>query len=157
MDVTTYAVDTAKNVMQLHWVDAATGEIHRKKLSRAKFVEFFASLLPARVVMEACPGSHHWARTLTQLGHKVELLPPAQVRPFVRGNKDDSADARGVWNAGQHGDIRRVPIKSVEQQAVLSLHRTRSHWITIRTATINSMRGLLYEFGIFLPRAGASA
>ena len=152
MDVTTYAVDTAKNVMQLHWVDAATGEIHRKKLSRAKFVEFFASLLPARVVMEACPGSHHWARTLTQLGHKVELLPPAQVRPFVRGNKDDSADARGVWNAGQHGDIRRVPIKSVEQQAVLSLHRTRSHWITIRTATINSMRGLLYEFGIFLPK-----
>jgi transposase len=152
MNVTTYAVDTAKNVMQLHWVDAATGEIHRSKLSRAKFIEFFASLLPAKVAMEACGGSHHWARTLRTFGHEVELLPAGQVRPFVIGNKDDAADARAIWHAATHGDVRRVPIKSVEQQAVLSLHRTRAHWVSIRTATINSMRGLLYEFGVVLPK-----
>ena len=110
MNATTYAVDTAKNVMQLHWVDGDTGEIHRKKLTRSKFVEFFAQLQPARVVMEACGGSHHWARTLIAVGHAVELLPAGQVRAFVRGNKDDAADARAIWVAAGHGDIRRVPV-----------------------------------------------
>lgn len=157
MNAATYAVDTAKNVMQLHWVEIETGEIHRKKLSRAKFLEFFAQMQPTRVAMEACGGSHHWARTLTAMGHAVELLPAGQVRAFVRGNKDDAADARAIWVAAGHGDIRRVPIKSTEQQAILSLHRTRSHWVSIRTATINSLRGLLYEFGIFLPQGRHSA
>jgi transposase len=152
MNVTTYAVDTAKNVMQLHWVDVGSGEIHRRKLTRAKFIEFFASLLPARVAMEACGGSHHWARTLQAFGHEVDLLPAGQVRPFVIGNKDDAADARAIWSAATHGNIRRVSIKSVDQQAVLALHRTRAHWISVRTATVNSMRGLLYEFGVFLPK-----
>jgi transposase len=157
MNATTYAVDTAKNVMQLHWVDGDTGEIHRKKLTRAKFIEFFASLLPSRVAMEACAGSHYWARTQQKFGHEVELLPARQVRPFVLGNKDDAADARGIWTAARHGDIRRVPVKSVDQQAVLALHRTRSHWVEIRTATINAMRGLLYEFGVFLPKGKSIA
>lgn len=151
MNATTYAVDTAKNVMQVHWVDADTGEIGRKKLSRVRFSEFFAARLPARVVMEACGGSHHWARTLAALGHQVELLPAGQVRGFVRSNKDDAADARAIWLAAQQSDIRRVPIKSCEQQAVLALHRMRSHWICTRTATINALRGLLYEFGVTLP------
>lgn len=151
MNATTYAVDTAKNVMQVHWVDAGTGEIGRKKLGRAKFSEFFAARLPARVVMEACGGSHHWARTLAALGHQVELLPAGQVRAFVRGNKDDAADARAIWLAAQQSDLRRVPVKSCEQQAVLALHRMRSHWVCTRTATINALRGLLYEFGVTLP------
>jgi len=157
MNATTYAVDTAKNVMQLHWVQADTGEIGRKKLSRAKFVEFFAQRQPARVVMEACGGSHHWARSLGALGWKVELLPAGQVRAFVRGNKDDAADARAIWLAAQQGDIRRVPIKSCEQQAVLSLHRARAHWVCVRTATLNALRGLLYEFGVALPQGKNSA
>jgi transposase len=152
MDATTYAVDIAKNVFQVHWVDAASGEIGRKKLSRAKFIEFFAKLLPARVVMEACGGAHHWARRLQALGHQIELLPAHQVRAFVTGNKDDAADARGIWLAAQHADIRRVPPKSVQQQAVLSLHRMRQHWVSIRTASINAMRSLLAEFGVVLPR-----
>lgn len=152
MNATTYAVDIAKNVFQIHWVDAATGEISRRKLSHAKIIEFFARRQPSRVVIEACGGAHHWARTLTAMGHQVELLPPHQVRPFVRGNKDDSADARGIWQAGQQSDIRRVPIKTTAQQAVLSLHRMRSHWVSIRTATINALRGLLYEFGVRLPK-----
>lgn len=152
MNATTYGVDIAKNVFQVHWVDAATGEIRRKKLSRAKFVEFFANRAAARIVMEACGGAHHWGRTLSALGHQVELLPPQHVRMFVTGNKDDAADARALWLAAQHGDIRRVPVKSVDQQAALSVHRMRSHWVCVRTATLNSLRGLLYEFGVVLPK-----
>lgn len=152
MDRTTYAVDIAKQMMQVHWVDSHTGEIGRRKLSRVKFVEFAAKLQPALFVMEACGGAHHWARCLRGLGHEVELLPAGQVRPFVRGNKDDAADARGIWLASRQGDIRRVPIKSCEQQAVLSLHRMREHWKSIRNATINALRGLLYEFGVVLPK-----
>lgn len=148
---TTYAVDTAKSVMQLHWVDGASGEIGRKKLSRIKFIEFFSALKPAHVVMEACGGAHHWGRSLGAMGHRVELLPARQVRAFVRGNKDDAADARAIWLASQQSDIRRVPVKSSQQQAVLSLHRMRSHWVCVRTATVNMLRGLLYEFGAVLP------
>jgi transposase len=151
MNATTYAVDTAKNVMQLHWVDVESGEICRRKLSRAKFIEFFSRLKPSRVAMEACGGAHHWARSLGAMGHQVELLPARQVRSFVRGNKDDAADARAVWVAAQQPDIRRVPAKSLQQQAVLSLHTTRAHWVSLRTATVNSLRGLLYEFGVLLP------
>jgi len=154
MDRTTYGLDIAKNVMQLHWVEAETGEIGRKKLARAKLAAYFAQLQPVRIVMEACGSAHHWARVFTGLGHEVELLPAGQVRPFVRSNKDDAADARAIWLAALQGDIRRVPQKSVEQQAVL--HRTRSHWVSVRTATVNSLRGLLYEFGVVL-RGGRKA
>ena len=160
MDRTTYGLDIAKNVMQLHWVEAETGEIGRKKLARAKLAEYFAQRLPVRVVMEACGSAHHWARVLGKLGHEVELLPAVQVRPFVRSNKDDAADARAIWLAAQQSDIRRVPLKSVEQQAVLALHRTRSHWVSVRAATVNALRGLLYEFGVVLRggrRAGLKA
>lgn len=149
---TTYGVDTAKNVMQLHWVDVATGEIKRKKVSRDKFVEFFAQRHASRIVMEACGGSHHWGRTLTALGHQVELLPARDIRPFVRGNKDDAADARAIWLAAHQSDIHRVRIKSCNQQAMLSLHRARKHWVDVRTATMNMLRGLLVEFGIALPK-----
>ncbi|KQX21355.1 IS110 family transposase [Variovorax sp. Root434] len=151
MDRTTYGLDIAKNVMQLHWVNSETGEIGRRKLGRAKLSEFFAQLQPARVAMEACGSAHHWARELGALGHQVELLPARQVRAFVRGNKDDAADARAIWLAAQHSDIRRAPVKSEEQQAVMSLHRVRLHWVSVRTATLNMLRGLLYEFGVVLP------
>lgn len=151
MNRTTYGLDIAKSVMQLHWVDIETGEIGRKKLARAKLCDHFAQLRPVRIVMEACGSAHHWARTLGGLGHEVELLPARQVRAFVRSNKDDAADARALWIAAQQSDIRRVPIKGIEQQAVQALHRTRQHWISVRTATINALRGLLYEFGVVLP------
>jgi transposase len=126
MDRTTYGLDIAKNVMQLHWAEAETGEIGRKKLARAKLAAYFAQLKPVRIVIEACGSAHHWARVLGGLGHQVELLSAVQVRPFVRSNKDDAADARAIWLAAQQSDIRRVPQKSVEQQAVLALHRTRT-------------------------------
>jgi len=152
MNATLYAADIAKNVFQVHWVDPDTGEIRRRKLSRTKFAEFFAKRQPGRLAMEACGASHHWGRTFTALGWQVELLPAGQVRPFVRGNKDDAADAHAIWLAAQQSSIRRVAIKSVDQQAALSLHRIRSHWITTRTATLNALRGLLYEFGVTLPK-----
>jgi transposase len=156
MNRTTYGLDIAKNVMQLHWVDAQTGEIGRKKLARAKLAAYFAQLKPVRIVMEACGSAHHWARVFAAQGHEVELLPARQVRPFVRSNKDDAADARAIWLAARQSDIRRVPLKGVEQQAVLALHRTRSHWVSVRTATVNALRGLLYEFGVVL-RGGRQA
>lgn len=152
MNATTFGLDIAKNVMQLHWVESSTGEIKRKKLSRAKLSDFFAQRQPGCIVMEACGSAHHWARSLESLGHQVELLPARQVRAFVRGNKDDAADARAIWLAAQQSDIRRVPIKDVEQQAIQAAHRLRSHWVSVRTATINAVRGLLYEFGVVLPQ-----
>jgi len=157
MDATTYGVDIAKHVFQIHWVEAASGEICRRKLTRAKFTDFFAKRQPARVVMEACGGAHHWARELRALGHCVELLPAHEVRKFVSGNKDDAADARAIWLAAQHPDIRRVMPKSAQQQAELSVHRLRSHWMSVRTATINALRSLLYEFGVAMPKGRAVA
>lgn len=157
MNATTYGVDIAKNVFQVHWVEPASGEICRRKLSRAKFGEFFVRRQAGLVVMEACGGAHHWARELSALGHRVELLPAHEVRKFVSGNKDDAADARAIWLAAQHPDIRRVAPKSAQQQAELSVHRVRSHWMSVRTATINALRGLLYEFGLALPKGRVSA
>lgn len=157
MNATTYGMDIAKNVFQVHWVESTSGEICRRKLSRSKVLAFFAKRLPARVVIEACGGAHHWARELAVLGHHVELLPAHQVRKFVSGNKDDAADARAIWLAAQHPDIRRVPLKSTQQQAELSVHRLRSHWMQVRTATINCLRGLLYEFGVVLPKGRCTA
>lgn len=157
MNATTYGVDIAKNVFQVHWVEPASGEICRRKLVRAKFSQFFARREAGLVVMEACGGAHHWARELSALGHRVELLPPHEVRKFVSGNKDDAADARAIWLAAQYQDIRRVAPKSAQQQAELSVHRMRSHWMSVRTATINALRGLLYEFGVALPKGRVSA
>lgn len=157
MNATTYGVDIAKNVFQVHWVEPQTGEICRRKLARAKVMEFFAKRQGARVAMEACGGAHHWARQLSGLGHQVELLPAHEVRKFVSGNKDDAADARAIWLAAQHPDVRRIAAKSAQQQADLSVHRVRSHWMGVRTATINSLRGLLYEFGIALPTGRRAA
>ena len=94
MNATTYGMDIAKNVFQVHWVDGNTGEICRKKLPRGKVTEFFAVRPAGRIAMEACGGAHHWGRTLGPLGHQIELLPTHQVRPFISGNKDDAADAR---------------------------------------------------------------
>lgn len=152
MNATTYGLDIAKNVFQVHWVDPDTGEIHRKKLSRSKVSPFFALRQPGRIVMEACGGAHFWARTLRALGHQVELLPAIEVRKKVSGNKDDAADARAIWVAAHDDAIRRVTVKSVDQQAALAAHRVRSHWTAVRTATINALRGLLYEFGLVLPK-----
>jgi transposase len=105
----------------------------------------------ATVVMEACGSSHHWGRKLAALGHQVTLLPPHHVRPYVRGNKTDRTDAKGILEASRNADIHPVPVKSVAQQAITSLHRLRSGWMRERTARLNALRGLLRELGVFIP------
>lgn len=151
MDRTTYGLDIAKAVMQVYWVDGETGEIGQRTLKRGQLVTFFAKRAPGRVVLEACGSGHHWARTLGGLGHEVKLVHARHVRPYLRGNKNDAADARAIWSAAHQPGLRWVPVKSEQQQAVLSLHRTRAHWVKVRTQTVNGLRGLLYEFGVLLP------
>ena len=147
----TIAVDIAKNVFEIavSHCPGRVAETHR--LSRSRFLRFFAQRGPADVVMEACGMAHYWARQLQQLGHSVVLLPPQYVRPYVRRNKTDRTDAKGLLEAHRNKDIRPVPIKSVEQQTLASLHRFRSAWLATRTARINGVRGILRELGIFIP------
>lgn len=152
MNATTYAVDLAKSVFQVHWVDPETGEIHNRKLSRAKLIAFFAQRRPGRVAMEACGSAHYWGRKFIAQGHQVELLPAFEVRKRVFGNKDDAADATAIWLSAHDRKIRRVPVKTVQQQADLTVHRIRTQLVSERTARVNALRGLLYEFGVLMPK-----
>lgn len=151
MDHTVIAVDTAKKVFQLHWVEHDTGSIERLQLKRARLLEWFAIREPSLVVMEACGGAHEWARALTKLGHEVRLISPRKVRPFVQRNKTDAADAQAIWTACQQPGMRFVPVKTQAQQVVLSLHRIRAQLMKSRIMQTNELRGILYEFGLVLP------
>lgn len=144
-------LDIAKNVFQLHSVDATTGEIQRRQLKRAKVAEFFANRQPSLVAIEACGGAHHWARTLLAMGHKVKLLPAKHVRAFVLRDKTDALDAQAIWVSAQQPHIKEVPVKSEQQQACLALHSMRQQLMKMRVMQTNALRGLLYEFGIALP------
>jgi transposase len=159
MDRIVVGVDIAKRVFQLHWVEPATGEIVALQLKREKFLEHFANRSSCLIGMEACGGSQHWARSLQKLGHEVKLLSGRMVKPFVVGNKNDAADARGIWTAVQQPGIKAVAVKSEERQAVLALHRMREQLVKFRTAQINGLRGLLTEYGEVMPqgRAGIRA
>lgn len=156
MKNTVVGVDIAKHVFQLYWVEADTGEIRNLKLQREKFLEHFANRSPCRIGMESCGGAQHWARQLMLLGHEVGLVAAQKVRPFVIGNKNDAADARGIWQAVQQPGMRLVTVKTEEAQAILALHRVRDQLVTIRTMQINALRGLLTEYGEVMPvkRAG---
>lgn len=153
MQVTTYGVDLAKRVFQLHWVEAQTGEVKRKSLMRGEVSEFFAQREAGIVAMEACGSAHYWARMLKRLGHQVRLVSAQFVRPFVKTNKTDAADAQAIWEAAQRPEMRFVAVKSEEQQAVLSLHRLRQQLVKIRTMQALQIRSLLYEFGVVLPKS----
>lgn len=151
MEITTIGLDLAKNVFQVHGVDAAGAVVVRKALRRAQVLPFFAKLPPCLVGIEACGTSHHWARLLTSLGHEVRLMPPAYVKPYVKRGKNDAVDAEAICEAVTRPTMRFVPIKSREQQAALSLHRARTLMIGQRTALVNLMRSQLGEFGIAIP------
>jgi len=151
MELNVVAVDIARKVFQLHWVEAETGSIERLKLKRAQVLPWFANRQPELVVMEACGGAHEWGREFLKLGHRVRLLPPKMVRPFVHRNKTDAADAQGIWTASHQPGMRFVPVKSEAQQVVLALHRLRAQLMKMRIMQTNELRGLLYEFGIVLP------
>lgn len=155
MEHTTIAVDLAKSVFQIA-ISRRPGQVDEEhRLSRDRFLTFFAQQPAATIVLEACGSAHHWARELQPLGHAVRLLPAHDVHRYVRRNKTDRTDAKALLEANRNTEIHAVPIKTTELQAVASLHRLRSTWITTRTARLNTIRGLLREFGIFIP-VGAS-
>jgi transposase len=151
MKSTTIAVDLAKNVFQVavSHHPGKVAETHR--LTRSRFLRFLAEQQPALVLLEACGTAHFWGRQIQQLGHQVRLLPPADVRPYVRRDKTDRSDAKGLLEAYRNEEIRPVPIKSVAQQTLTGLHRLRSAWVADRTARINLIRGVLRELGFTLP------
>ena len=151
MQHTTIAVDLAKSVFQVA-ISHHPGRVDEEhRLSRARLLPFFATQPAATVLLEACGSAHHWGRAFAQLGHTVRLLPPHETRRYVRRNKTDQTDARAMLEAARNEEIHAVPIKSETQQAVASLHRIRTTWIRTRTARLNTLRGLLREFGITIP------
>ena len=152
MKITTTGVDLAKSVFQVHGVDARGKVVLRKQLKRKDVVNFFANLEPCLIGMEACGSSHYWARKLTELGHTVRLMAPQFVKPYVKTNKSDHNDAEAICEAVARPNMRFVPVKTGEQQAVLSVHRARQGFVKARTAQANQIRGLLAEFGIVIPQ-----
>lgn len=140
-------LDIAQKVFQLHSVDMETGEIINVQIKRAKVLEHFANRKPSLIAIEACGSGHYWARALRALGHTVRLLHAKVVRPFVSGNKTDATDARAIWLAVQQPGVKFVGVKSVAQQATLTLHRQRQALMKMRIMQTNALRGLLYEFG----------
>ena len=151
MEHTTIAVDLAKSVFQVA-VSHQPGRVdEERRLSRDRFLAFFAQRPPATVLLEACGSAHYWARQLQPFGHAVRLLAPHDVRPYVRRNKTDRTDAKGLLEANRNEEIHPVPVKSIAHQAIASLHCLRSTWLATRTARLNTIRGLLREFGIFIP------
>jgi transposase len=152
MKRTTIGLDLAKRVFQVHAVDANTGEIIRTTLKRGQVLVFFANREPSIVAMEACGSAQHWARELFKLGHEVRLIAAQFVRPFVKTNKTDAADAEGIWEAAQRPGMRFVALKSEEQQAVLALHRLREQRIKMHGMLVNQLHGLMSEYGVALSR-----
>lgn len=150
--VAVIGIDLAKNVFQVHGADPAGHAVLTKKLSRSQMIEFFAKLTPCLIGMEACSSAHYWGRRLTEMGHTVRLMPPQYVKPYVKTNKNDARDAEAICEAVTRPNMRFVPIKTEEQQAVLVLHRVRDGIVKQRVALSNQIRGLLAEFGIIIPQ-----
>ena len=146
--VTSVGLDLAKNVFQVHAIDARQAIVVAKAIKRANMLKFFGALPPCLIGIEACSSSHYWARELTKLGHNVKLIPPAYVKPYVRRNKNDAADAEAICEAVGRPNMRFVPVRSVENQAQLMRHRVREALSGDRTRLLNALRGHLAEIGI---------
>ncbi|CDH20682.1 transposase (fragment) [Xenorhabdus bovienii str. kraussei Quebec] len=156
MTVITIGIDLAKNLFQIHGVDENGKCKLKKRIKRSQMSTFFVNMSPCIIGMEACAGSHYWARILTAQGHNVKLMPPQFVKPYVKTNKNDMADAEAICEAVTRPNMRFVSIKTAEQQSLLSIYRARSGFVKARTAQINQIRGLLTEFGIVLPQGSVA-
>ena len=148
MEVSTIGLDIAKSVFQVHGVDGSGATVMRRQLRRRQLLGFFAKQPPCLVGMEACATAHHWAREIGALGHEVRLMPPHYVKPYVKRNKNDAADAEAICEAVTRPTMRFVAVKSTEQQGVLMLHRTRELMVRQRTMLVNAIRAHMAEFGI---------
>jgi len=148
MEVITIGVDLAKNVFQVHGVDAEGAVVVRRQLRWGQVLPFFKKQQPCLVGMEACATSHHWGQEIEALGHQVRLMPPRYVKPYVKRNKNDMADAEAICEAVRRPTMRFVEIKTPEQQSVLMLHRTRHLFVRQRTTLVNALPVHLAEFGI---------
>jgi transposase len=152
MKITTVGFDVAKMIFQIHGVDEQGRVAVRKQLKRSQVLTYFANLAPCLIGMEACGSAHYWARQLAGFGHTVKLIAPQFVKPYVKTNKNDAADAEAICEAVARPNMRFVPVKSGEQQGVLALHRARQGFVKARTAQANQIRGLLAEYGIVIPQ-----
>ena len=152
MKITTIGIDLAKNVFQIHGVGEHGKVMVRKQLKRAEMSKYFANLTPCLIGMEACGSAHYWTRKLEGYGHTVKLMAPQFVKPYVKTNKNDMADAEAICEAVGRPNMRFVARKTVEQQAIISVHRARQGFVKARTAQGNQIRGLLSEFGIVMPQ-----
>lgn len=152
MKIATIGLDLAKNVFQVHGVNEHGAAVLRKQLKRGQVGQFFARLEPCLIGIEACGGAHYWAAKLTALGHRVKMMAPQFVKPYVKTNKNDALDAEAICEAVTRPNMRFVPAKSTEQQSVLALHTARESFVRARSAQANQIRGLLLEFGIAVPQ-----
>ncbi len=152
MEVTTIGIDLAKRIFHVHGVDKNGKTVLKKKLMRDSVLNFMANLPKCLVGMEACGGANYWAREIGKLGHEVRLMAPQFVKPYIKTNKNDEKDAEGICEAVSRPSMRFVPVKTIEQQDVLSIHRVRERWVKNRTALANEIRGLLHEFGLIIPQ-----
>ncbi len=148
MTITTLGIDLAKSVFQLHGIDADGGVVMRKKLRRGAVLDCLGKLEPCLIGMEACATSHYWAREIAALGHDVQLIPPAYVKPYVKRQKNDAADAEAICEAVTRPNMRFVPVKTEEQQGILVLHRSRDLLMRQRTMILNAIRAHFAEFGV---------
>ncbi len=151
MDITTVGLDLAKNVFQVHGINAAGDVIVRRRLRRAQVCMYFANLKPCLIGMEACGTSHFWARELVALGHEVKIIPPSYVKPYVRRGKNDAADAEAICEAVTRPNMRFVPIKTEDQQAALMLHKARELLVRQQTMLMNALRAHMAELGMVAP------
>lgn len=156
MNATTIAVDLAKDVFEVAIAGPEGPVVRRPRLTRTKFRKLLQDTKPACVVMEACGTAHYWGRFAETCGHEVSLLPPRDVRPYVRRDKTDRADAAGLLEAARCADIYPVPVKNVAQQEIQALHVVRRQWVGTRTARINVLRGVLREFGVVIGKGAAT-
>ena len=152
MKITTIGIDLAKTLFQIHGVDEHGKVVLRTQLKRKDMAKYFANLEPCLIGMEACGSAHYWARKLEGYGHTIKLMAPQFVKPYVKTNKNDIADAEAICEAVSRPNMRYVSVKTVEQQAILSVHRARQGFVKARTAQSNQIRGLLSEFGIVIPQ-----